>query len=563
MVSAVGGFGYQAGATTGNTSLRDANASAAPISLEAVDFEELKGKADLFKGTDGLDAQITLLANGRVRIDEYTPPRFDQIERSTSWQQYVGFHMEPQMQTQRVQVGETPVEYQEQVITGYDTVTWTQMEQVQVGTTTETYYENVQVQTGTTTETRYRDVQVQTGTQQVQRSRQDPVYSTRMVTKTRQVRVWVSFNDPANGGTAVGGGGAGDLGEYQWVTETYEEQETYISGYQTVTWTETVPVYATVQEAYQVTVPVYQTQQVARTRTIPVYETQPVEHTRQDPIYETVTRTRMDPVYEDQQVEVQVRVDDYETRTYTWTEEVFVAPVRQSTRTLPLSNSYGGTIYIDGRVTRLQGQLNGRLTIVANDSVKITNNIQYVDSAGRTAMLNGLDYTKPYDRNPAYTGQSVLGIISREDVLFKKELPSSAEVNATLMAVNGRVGIDGFWANPDGELSKDSASVRAQLLSPERLQKERAYDYSAGIYPTRLFTKDSLRRIGGVVSNNRILETYIKTASNGTSQVDAGFKRGSMKFDINLLFNPPPNFVEVPRPVLTYFVPVMFVRNND
>ena len=110
----------------------------------------------------------------------------------------------------------------------------------------------MQVQTGTTTETRYRSVQVQTGTQQVQRSRQDPVYSTRMVTRTRQVRVWVSFNDDANGGTAVGGGGAGDLGEYQWVTETYQEQETYISGYQTVTWTETVPVYATVQEAYTV-----------------------------------------------------------------------------------------------------------------------------------------------------------------------------------------------------------------------------------------------------------------------------------------------------------------------
>ena len=36
-----------------------------------------------------------------------------------------------------------------------------------------------------------------------------------------------------------------------------------------------------------------------------------------------------------------------------------------------------------------------------------------------------------------------------------------------------------------------------------------------------------------------------------------------MQFDINLLFNPPPNFVEVPRPVLTYFVPIMLVRDNN
>ena len=45
--------------------------------------------------------------------------------------------------------------------------------------------------------------------------------------------------------------------------------------------------------------------------------------------------------------------------------------------------------------------------------------------------------------------------------------------------------------------------------------------------------------------------------------MDAGFKRGNMKFDINLLFNPPPNFVEVPRPVLTYYAPIFFVRNNE
>ena len=178
-------------------------------------------------------------------------------------------------------------------------------------------------------------------------------------------------------------------------------------------------------------------------------------------------------------------------------------------------------------------------------------------------MVNGDDYTKPYERNPEYEGNSTLGVIARDDIVYASSMPSNAEVNATLMAVNGRVGIDGFWANPaDGEVHKDSSSNRDAYLTEAQREKERAYDYHWS-YDTELFRKDSLRRIGGIISNNRVLETYIKNGSDGKSYVDSGFKRGSMKFDINLMFNPPPNFVEVPRPVLTYFVPIIMVRNND
>ncbi len=72
-----------------------------------------------------------------------------------------------------------------------------------------------------------------------------------------------------------------------------------------------------------------------------------------------------------------------------------------------------------------------------------------------------------------------------------------------------------------------------------------------------------LRRIGGIISDNRIIETYIKARADGTAYVDSGFKRGRMMFDINLLFNPPPNFVEVPRPVLVNYAPIFLVRNGD
>jgi hypothetical protein len=57
------------------------------------------------------------------------------------------------------------------------------------------------------------------------------------------------------------------------------------------------------------------------------------------------------------------------------------------------------------------------------------------------------------------------------------------------------------------------------------------------------------------------METYV-TSEDGYSKVSAGFKRGSMLFDISVLFNPPPNFVSVARPVLTYFAPVLMMRDD-
>ncbi len=140
-------------------------------------------------------------------------------------------------------------------------------------------------------------------------------------------------------------------------------------------------------------------------------------------------------------------------------------------------------------------------------------------------------------------------------------LPNQAELNGTFMAVNGRVGVDGFLADSTGELFGDNSTARDTYLTPAQREVERAYDRSS--YHAHLFVYDSLRRIGGIVSNNRVVETYITQRSDGTSQVTAGFKRGTMKFDTNLIFNPPPNFVEVPRPVLTTFVPILMVRDHD
>jgi len=108
----------------------------------------------------------------------------------------------------------------------------------------------------------------------------------------------------------------------------------------------------------------------------------------------------------------------------------------------------------------------------------------------------------------------------------------------------------------------DSNWARRRYLTDEERMLEDLYDRS-GTFKTRAFTKESMRRIGGIISDNRIMETYIRARSDGTAYVAGGFKRGGMRFDFNLLYNPPPYFVDIPRPVVTSFAPVYLVRNHD
>ena len=531
-VSAVNGFEYLAGATTANTNLRSANPTAARIDLQQVDFAALKAKTGLFVGQAGLDAEVKMYADGQVRIKEYTPPRFEMVTKSNTYNKYVGYHYETYMGTERQVVGTREVEYEEWVIDEWEE------EEV---TTTE------RVQTGTTTETRTRQVQVVTGTKEVAKTRQEAVYEEQTVTKYNWVKTWVSYNQgDAGGGTSVGGGGSGELGEYVWVQEPYETTEMVQTGTKTIAYTETETVYATVNEEYTVTVPVYEDRTVTRTVMVPEYEWE--------------DRTRTENIYEDVEVEKTRRVNDYVSVTDTWQEEQFFSPVYQGTTYVSLPDE-GAMIYVDGRITRLYGDLNGRLTIVGNEKARLTGSIRYVDNDGDTAMLNGSDYTQKYIRNSSYQGRSTLGVIARDDILMTDSLPGQAELNGTFMAVNGRVGIDGFWADSTGELYGDSSTARDTYLTLAQREVERAYDLSS--YHSHPFVYSSLRRIGGIVSNNRVVETYITQRSDGTSQVSAGFKRGTMKFDTNLIFNPPPNFVEVPRPVLTTFVPILMVRDHD
>jgi len=527
-VSAVTGFAYEAGANPGNTNVASGNPEGEPINLEAVDFTALKAKANTFVGTAGLDAEVKFYADGRMRIKQYTPPRFEEVEHSWTGDVHTGWTTETVTEVQAIQVGTVQEERTRTIVTGYDTVT---------------YYVDVPV---------YEDQVVQRSRedpvyedQQVEKSRQVPIYELQTVTKTRWVQVFVPYDDgtDAGGGTAIGGDG-GVPGEYEWVQEEYQTEENVLVGYNTEIYYET--------ESVQVGTTTVTWDETIQVQVGTVQE----ERTRDDPIYGTENYYVDVPVYEDQDVEVTNDVPVYEERTYTWFETEFFPPVFQNETYIELGEA-ANTVYIDGRVTRLYGDVHGRATLIANEKVRVTGSLRYVDDQGDTAMLHGDVYNQPYQRNVDYNGDSVLGVIARDDILFTHDMSDESEINATLMSSTGRVGIDGFAITEEGEPTEN---WRLGLSDAENL-KEDAYQWTN--YETQRFVKDSLRRIGGLISNDRILETYIRPRSDGTSYVDAGFKRGQMRFDFNLMFNPPPNFVEVPRPVQISVAPIYFMRDND
>jgi len=266
------------------------------------------------------------------------------------------------------------------------------------------------------------------------------------------------------------------------------------------------------------------------------------------------------PVYENQKVDVTTSVPVYEDRVNTKTNTIYQPGVPLGYDMVWVQDQ-AGLIYIDGRILSVEGDLQGRLTLVSTDKVRITGDIRYIDDSGQTAMLNGNNPDAPYTRNPDYEGSSVLGIIAKDDILFTWTMKNDSEINATLMSVEGRVGTDALLLDANGEPVQDTTKNRALYMTEAERTMEDLYD--RGNFTTKSFINESLRRIGGIISNDRIMETYIKSKKDGTAAVAAGFKRGAMRFDFNLLRNPPPFYVEIPRPVLSSFAPVFLVRNSD
>ncbi len=172
--------------------------------------------------------------------------------------------------------------------------------------------------------------------------------------------------------------------------------------------------------------------------------------------------------------------------------------------------SADGIFYFEDRIRSLKGQLNGNVTLVSDQNVKITGTIQYVDGNGETAYLNGLKPSEEYIPNPDFERDHALGVIAKDAILYSKGSPNTMEINASLISIEDRVGFEGI---------KIDASGKAKRNGGKKI-------------------KTSLRRSGSIMCAFRPMATLL----NSKGQVETGFKEGASVYDRSLLANPPPGY---------------------
>ncbi len=489
-VTASEGFEFTAGATQFNTTFAGVTNQAAPAYdiLASVDFSTLSGRADVLAVTDpDLIAEVEFQGD-QTQVKLYRPGHYVDEERTrmvsvfshNEVQEYI--ESEPIYETETYTVTETvygPEEYIE--VSTVPVYAWRDATR----TVTENVYEDQTV--GYTVDV--------------------PTYATR--TSTRQVwrDIWVPYD--SSEGTSTGGGTVGATGSaagYWRRTLVDEEfQETYISGWTTESRTRTERVVVgttTREETYsEQYVERFDSISTTRTRQIPI-GTQEVTRTRQIVVgWEDVPKTRTIAIYND--------VPE------TYTVPVWVDEVLERTETV----SSNGVLFLRGSVRGMSGVLNGRLSMITGGSASITGHIQYVDDDGDTRMLNGTNKEEPYVENPDYQGSSLLALMARDDIRYAKECPPQLEINASLISARGVVSFEGI------EVSDDGSQVSSWL----------------GDDPT--YVKESIRRLGGIVSRKRPVATYI----DERGYISAGFENGESIMDQNLILssgnNAPPPFM--------------------
>jgi hypothetical protein len=468
-ISAVNGFGYRAGATTANTQLlgtSNGNAARKNI-LDNITIADVAAQADTLRVDDYLISEVTFQGS-TTKVDLYRP---QMTVRS------------PYMATVNV-------------FSHYTTVTqWVNTPIYR----TENYTVTLPVyQTQAVTRTVSTPVY---GTRSVTVTERTPVYgwTTVLVTVTRQR--WVEFPP------AAGAEGAGDVsggGSLQGRWESYQVQEPRQQQI-VINWNEA---------------------QVTRNETYIIRYDNVQQTTNQQVQVGTRTETRTRTV-----------VDRYEMQPRQVQQAVYVPQQVQRFRDVVLPEQFlesrtvasSGILYFTGPVRKLSGRINGRMTVVTNETARITGSVQYVDSSNRTRMLNGTNENLPYDPNPDYNGSSTLAIMARDDVLYSANLPARVEINGALITTQGTVAFEGLQIAANGE------TVTHQI---------------AGGFTAASYQKESIRRLGGIVSRERPVATYV----DGNNNLVAGFRRGRSTMDQAMTFTngggiAPPGVMAENRPV--------------
>lgn len=496
-VTAGEGFRYLAGAHPDNTDFGSvANPSAPTFDMLAdVDFEGLWSRADTLAVTESdLVAEIEFRGD-TMRVDLFRPAHTVMQTRTRDVTRIARY--ESQTVTENVPIyADVPYTAMETI---YDEESYVVTETRPIyssRTVTREYTENVY---------EYRDVPY---TQEV------PVWATRMVEREVEETVWVEYGTDggatSSGGTvAIGGSGTG-----YWLTRTVTRlvPESYISHYVTETGVRRervlVGTHTVTREVIETYVSGYEDVEVTRTRMVAIGEREVTRYRRELQGYELREVTRDVPIYE----------------TVTETYEVPVAVAEQFIRTEMVGAS--GIAYVAGSVRKMSGRLEGRLSLIVGGGCRISGSLQYVDGDDRTRMLNGLDPDAPYVENPAYSGDSLLAVMAHGDIFYANDCPDEIEINASLVSATGTVGFEGI------EISEDGTDVWTDLPAD-------------GSY-----VRESMRRLGGIVSGRRPVATYV----NNHGHIVAGFKRGESMMDANLILSAgnnqtPPFMFDAPVPV--------------
>lgn len=177
----------------------------------------------------------------------------------------------------------------------------------------------------------------------------------------------------------------------------------------------------------------------------------------------------------------------------------------------------GGVIYAENSIVELEGDLDGRITVVSEGNVNITDSLRYVDADGDAARLNP-DSPDNYLPNPDYEGSSALGVIGNGPVLYDPGIPDTFELHAAVFSSSGNVGLPGLTFTSNGAYVS-------------------RYDSS--------FQKQNLNVLGVTIADKR----FVGTVVNSSGTVLSGFQDGSIEYDRSLLNRPPPHFLAVERPL--------------
>ncbi len=147
------------------------------------------------------------------------------------------------------------------------------------------------------------------------------------------------------------------------------------------------------------------------------------------------------------------------------------------------------TLWVDGVV-------NGHITVVAARFPIDTNN-------ENIWIVNNLTYA-------AKDGNSSLGLVAQNDIIFGRDVPDSFEVNGALLAQKGRV-IRHHYRKTNGPHCSTSNQA----------------------------TKNEITIYGSVISNQK---SYWNFSSSGGGSPASGFVKRTITYDTSLLYAPPPYF---------------------